>query len=270
MVEEPAHPYTLALSFVTYSIHSIIPVAGADQRQAMASQREASIDGARAVLEHGGAIGGYFRREVGLALAFREWLSFQKGHNLFEHVRITSRLNVVRDGIRQPEQVVGDSCAHASAGGWMPPVLDISFQELSRRGAQKLLAGHITLRGCERHHILKLVAKAVSTACLVKCRARPDPARQRLVEKPAIYQNIHSPVGCLHLESADDVIPVCHDRLQDAVQIRPAIPGNQGMGLFPGSSLAQQKNNLHPRTGSQLQYGLQRAAWIQTSPYPSQ
>src|SRR5688572_20554406 len=135
MVEEPAHPYTLALSFVTYSIHSIIPVAGADQRQAMAPQREASIDGARAVLEHGGAVRGYFRLKIGLALAFREWLSFQKGHSLFEHVRITSRLDVVRDGIGQPEQVVRDFCTHAPAGGWVPPVLNISFQELPRRGA---------------------------------------------------------------------------------------------------------------------------------------
>src|SRR5687767_6500021 len=152
----------------------------------------------------------------------------------------------------------------------MPPVLDITLHELPRRGAQNLLASHITFRNCERHHILKLVAKTVSAACLIKCRPRPDPARQRLVQKPAINQNIHGSVGSLHLERADNIIPVRRDRLQDAVQIRPAIAVNEGARLFPGSSLSQEKENLDSRTGPQLQNGLQGGAWIQTGAYPAQ
>ena len=56
-VQEPAEPDALAPALGADSIHPIVPVAGADQRQAVAADREAPVERACAVLEERGALG---------------------------------------------------------------------------------------------------------------------------------------------------------------------------------------------------------------------
>ncbi len=79
------------------------------------------------------------------------------------------------------------------------------------------------LRHRERHHVLQLVAEAVGAARLVERRARPDPAGQRLVEQPAVQQDVHRPIRRLHLHRAEDVVPVLGHRAQDRVEIGAAV-----------------------------------------------
>jgi len=56
----------------------------------------------------------------------------------------------------------------------MPPVLDISLDELPGGGPEHVLAREVWARHRERHSVLKLIAKAVGAAGLVEGRSRPD------------------------------------------------------------------------------------------------
>jgi len=79
-------------------------------------------------------------------------------------------------GIGQPDPVVGKMRAHAAPGGWMPPVLHIAFDKLSRRRPQEVSAGDVGAGDGEGHAVLQLIAEAVGAAGLVKGGPRPDPA----------------------------------------------------------------------------------------------
>src|SRR5439155_307004 len=68
-VEEEAHPHALALAVAAHPVHAVVPVTGAEQRQAVPPAGERSFDRAAAVLVE---IGGFARAgglEVGLVLA---------------------------------------------------------------------------------------------------------------------------------------------------------------------------------------------------------
>ena len=86
-------------------------------------------------------------------------------------------------------------------------MLHVAFDELPRGGAQEMLARDLRLRHAQRHHVLKLIAKAVRAARLVEGRPRPHAAGERLVEQPAVEQNVHRAIGRLHLNRAEDVVP---------------------------------------------------------------
>ena len=77
----------------------------------------------------------------------------------------------------------------------MPPVLNVAFDKLPRGRAQQMLARDFAVGDAQRHHVLELVAETVRAAQLIKRRARPDAARQRLIEQPAIHQHIHGRIG---------------------------------------------------------------------------
>src|SRR5665213_2953672 len=101
----------------------------------------------------------------------------------------------------------------------MPPMLDVALDELSRGGTQQMLARHLRLRCTKRHHVLELIAKAIGATDLVTSRARPDPARESLVQEPAVEQNVHRPIRRVHLHRAKDGIPALRRRTQYCVQI---------------------------------------------------
>ena len=79
--------------------------------------------------------------------------------------------------------------------------------ELARGGAQQMLARDVALRDAESQHILQLVAEAVRAAHLVEAGAAPDAAAQRLVEQPAIQEQVHGGLGRGDLHGAEDVVP---------------------------------------------------------------
>ena len=100
---------------------------------------------------------------------------------------------------------------------------------------------HLRLRRAERHHVLKLVAKAVGAARLVARRPRPDPAREGLVEEPAIEQKVHRAIGRPHLNRAEDVIPALGHRAQDGVEIGGSVARDQGGGFRSSPMLHRDK-----------------------------
>ena len=80
--------------------------------------------------------------------------------------------------------------AHAASRRRMPPMLHIALAELTRRAQQQMLAHQLRLGMDERHRVLQLIAETEGAARLIESAARPHAARQRLIEQPAIGQDI--------------------------------------------------------------------------------
>ena len=83
----------------------------------------------------------------------------------------------MRNHIRQPNAVVGKMRAYAAAGRRMPPVLYITFEELTRRRAQNMFTGKLRRHQRDRHTVLQLIAKTVGPACLIERGTGPIAAR---------------------------------------------------------------------------------------------
>ena len=95
-------------------------------------------------------------------------------------------------------------------------MLDIAFHELTARAAEQVLAQNCRFRVDQRHCVLQLVAEAESPARLVVAAPRPQAARHRLVQKPAVGQNVERRVGRFHLYGAERALPVGSHGVQRA------------------------------------------------------
>ena len=132
-----------------------------------------------------------------------------------------------------------------------------------RPGAQDVLACDRRLRHAQSHRILQLIAIAPGAARLVERRACPHPADERLVEEPAVQEHVHRPVGRLHLDRAERLIPEFADCLERCVQIRAAIPLYQLERPASRGFLAEEEHDLGLLARLQGQGRLQRAAGIE-------
>ena len=92
---------------------------------------------------------------------------------LVQHGGVAGRPHVVRDHVREPEQVVGAAGPRAPPGGLVPPVLHVPLLELARRGAEQVRADQLRPRQHQRHHVLELVAEAEGAPGLVVARNGP-------------------------------------------------------------------------------------------------
>ena len=144
----------------------------------MAAEREAGVEGERAMLEQRRHPIGDGRSKEALGLAGLERLALEKRNCLVEDGDIRGGVDVVGDRERQPRAIVGDPGAHALAGMRQPPMLHVAFGELPRRRAQQMLARQQRLRRRERHAVLQLIAKAIGAARLVESGPRPEAAAQ--------------------------------------------------------------------------------------------
>ena len=202
-VQEPAEPDALALALASDAVHAVVPVAGAHQRQAVAADGEAAVEGARAVLEERRALAPRRRaRSTPRPGPARAAGPSRNGTLSSSSASSPRDLEVVRGGVGQPQQVVRDAGAGAAARRRMPPVLHVAFDELAAaRRAADARARASGFEHRQRHHVLELIAEAVGAARLVERRARPDAAGQRLVEQPAVEQQVHRPIRRRHLDA---------------------------------------------------------------------
>src|SRR5208282_1356385 len=159
-VEEPSEPDALAFASLADAVHAVVPVARPEQRNTVDTDREASIERQRAMLEDGGALLGNRGLKERFSLAGIERRTVEEGHRFVEDAEVAGDLYIVSDRVRQPDAIVGDARANSLSGGRQPPMLHVAGDELARRRANQLFARQGRLRHRQRHHVLNLIAEA--------------------------------------------------------------------------------------------------------------
>ena len=77
-------------------------------------------------------------RQVVIRLLIRTKRSrTQKGHSLVEYAGVADGADIPACGIREPEEVIGEVRANASAPGRMPPMLHVPLAKLTAGGTKK-------------------------------------------------------------------------------------------------------------------------------------
>ena len=155
--------------------------------------------------------------------------------------------------------------AHAVALRRVPPMLHIALGELARRGQHDLRAQHLRRRPGQRHRVLQLVAKSVRTPGLVEAGPRPQAARHRLVQQPAVHQGVEQRVGCLHRGRAEQLVPCPAHRLQAPRRGGGRGDGRQALGGVRILRMAEQEHLFHRGAGGQHDAGRQRGAGIEST-----
>ena len=180
-IQEKSQPHAFALAVFAHQVHAVVPVTGADERQAVLAEFEAVHDGSDTVFVKarrlfrapGQIVVGVFIR------AYRAALDEVDG--LIQHAGVPCVQNIAARRERQPEVIVRTVRAHTPARWRMPPMLNISFRELTGRAQEQVLAHEVRSGVDEGHHVLQLIAKTEGAPRLVVSASRPEAARQGLV-----------------------------------------------------------------------------------------
>ena len=262
-VQQPPQPDTLAAPAFADAVHTVVPIAAAHQWQAVHADRQTVVQGAGAVLVERG---GFLRKgglEEGVVLTRLQHLSGKEGDDFVQNRLVADHADIVGRGVGQPGPVVGDAGAHALSGVRQPPVLDVAFDKLSPGGAQEMLAREGGSDRGQGHAVLQLIAKSVGAAGLVKARARPDAAGERLVGEPPVKHDIHGTIRGLHLNPADGLLPKSAHFGQHLSQIDRSVTRHQGQGFGFVHSVAQKDIQLGDAVRGDLDDGLEGAARVQ-------
>ena len=122
------------------------------------------------------------------------------------------------------------------------------------------------LGGCcdrQRHHVLQLVAKTVRAAGLVEACAREQPASARLVEQPAIQDEVRRDVGRVDGDRAEHVVPFAGDALVQCGHVCAPIARDQRARRLLAVRFAQQEVQAHGRSRRHADASLQCRARIE-------
>ena len=220
-VQEPSQPHTLAATFVADAVHPVVPVARPDERQPMRPDCQAPVQRCGTVFVHRHRLPPGLGLEIRVGLVRAEGRALQVRDGLVEQRRVTRDGKVAFEHVGQPHAVVRDAGPDAAAGWRMPPVLHVTFSELVRCRSEQLLTRKVGPRDQERHDVLQLIAEAIRTAGLVERRPGPEAAGERLVDQPAIQEDVHRSIGRPHLDRAEDLVPLAPDLGQRALRDRP-------------------------------------------------
>ena len=144
-VEEPGEPDALTRATHPDSVHAVVPIPGAYERQAVHTVLQALIERQRAVLEQRCALVRDRGHEEYVVLLGPQYGALQERHLDVQYGRLAGALDVRRTGIGEPDPIISDAGAHALPGvaghhRGQPPVLDVALRELAGRRAQQLCA----------------------------------------------------------------------------------------------------------------------------------
>ena len=215
------------------------------------------------MFEESGALSRNRRLKKAIRFACFELRALEKRNQFVEHERVVRRLDVLSDRICQPSTIVGYTGPDALTGMRQPPVLHVALGELAGGRAQQVFARQIGPGGGKRHAVLQLVAKAIGAAGLIERRARPNPARERLVEQPAIEHEVHRAVGSLDLDRAQSLVPGARDVRFQGVEIGGANGQDRGAGVLARCGLSQKEHDFGHAPWLQFQLGAHRGARVQ-------
>ena len=140
---------------------------------------------------------------------------------------------------------------------------DIPLLELVRGAGQDVGPDPGGIDEQQGKHVLKLIAKAESTAGLVKTRARQDARRQRLINQPAIDHQIEGAIRCLHADAREQIVPFpcqCGFGLRSGRGYFP-LPG-QRHGLFVTRGITEEECDFVACAGSKVDMDLIGAAGV--------
>ena len=243
-MQEEAEPRAFAASLRSDAVHAVVPVAAADERQAVGAGGEALVDRPDAVFEERPVLGGHARLAVRLVRVRRQQRRLEERRALVQHADVAGRADVLRDDVGQPQQIVGAARPQAAAARLVPPVLDVAFDELPAGGAEQMRPGEIRPRQQQRHHVLQLIAKAEGAARLVVARARPQTAADVLIEEPPVDQHVKRIVRRPDLDRLERPVPGCLDLLQRGHGVVDrAMPRDQPLDVIGVRALAQQEQD---------------------------
>ena len=137
-------------------------------------------------------------------------------------------------------------------------MLHIAFAELTRCGAEQMLAGQGRFGMHQGHHVLQLVAESVGAAGLIKPGSAPEPATQGLIQEPAVCHHVDGGIGRIDVDRAEGPTPILPDAFQRrAAGAGPAEAPDQILHIsrieanpeaearFPFLSLRQIESHLH-------------------------
>ena len=245
------------------AVHAVVPVAGAHQRQSVRADTQAAVDRARRMFVDRGGFAADGGRVVGVFGTFGDGGAFDERHGLSQQAGVAGGLQVASAGVWQPQQVVGEMRAHARATRRMPPVLHIAFGKLPRGVEHDLPAQQVRRGPGQRHRVLQLIAETEGAAGLVKTGLRPESARHRLVQQPAVDHRVEQRVGGLHCRRAEQRVPVLAHRVHALGRRRRCgLHGKLPRGLG-ARRVAQQEHPLDRFASDQTQSRGQRSARVQ-------
>ena len=196
LTQEPTQPDRFALSFNAYPVHAIVPVAAAHQRQSVAADPKAAVNGTGRMFKHRGPLGADGGRVIGIFSTARNGRAFKKRDLLVQQRGVARGSQVKHTGVGQPQQVIRKMGAHPIAQGCVPPVLHIALNKLVCSADHNLLTQHLRRGPGHGHGILQLIAKAGGATGLVKAGLGPQSARHSLVQQPAIDHSVKQRVRC--------------------------------------------------------------------------
>src|SRR5512139_1737491 len=150
----------------------------------------------------------------------------------------------------------------------MPPMLNIPLLKLTGCTEEELLAHEARFCVNERHNVLQLVAETEGAPRLVVSGAGPKTARERLIQKPAVGQEVDGLVGCFHLDCAESMVPVLPDRFESSSRgSRSAETTHHVAGIIGVPPYTQQEDDLTLLSVGQIEGDLDRGTGVQSGPH---
>ena len=149
-------------------------------------------------------------------------------------------------------------------------MLNVSLLKLTGRTEEKMPAHKKRFCVNKRHHVLQLVAETEGAPGLVVSAPGPKTARERLVQEPAVGQNVDGLLRRFHLHCAEGVVPVLPHRFKRAARrTRGKEALHQAAGVRCATPHAEREYDLVLLPGGELECNLDGRAGIQSSPYPA-
>ena len=262
--QEKPQPDTFSFAVFAHHVHAIVPVAGADQWQAVRAGRESAFNGANAVLIQARRLLGSTGQIVIRVVVGIDQSAVEKVCGFVQHTGVAGTQHIAAGCQWQPQIIVRAMRTHTATRRRMPPMLHIALTELASRTQQQVLAHELRLGVNECHHVLQLIAETERTARLVIATARPQTAGQRLIQEPAIGQHVERRVGRVDLYGAKRVLPVLPHFFQRLLCGYPAAAALQQLSgvvvIAPGT---ESENSFTFFPFHQLECDLNRCAGIE-------
>ena len=150
----------------------------------------------------------------------------------------------------------------------MPPVLNVSLDELTGCRVQDVFPNESGSRQQQRQRILQLIAEPERAARLVESRSSPDPARQRLVEQPAVQHQVHRTIRRPDVDYAKKIVPIrCRPAERLVHDVAIAVPLDEIPRVRLVLGIAKDANQYLFFAGTEVDTHANRPARIERRPH---